>query len=66
MLQLAVSNKDTNMLIDLYSANFAGTWGPDSFIRLFLMIEGEEWIEGRKILFESITTEIMYKSLSVS
>ena len=54
------------MLTELYSDNFSGTWGPSTFIRLFLMIEGEEWAEGRKLIFDSITTEIMYKSLSVS
>ena len=44
---------------------FAGTWEVDTFIRLFLMIESEDWSEGRRILFESLTTEIIFWTLTV-
>jgi hypothetical protein len=64
-LQLAVSNRDARSLSELYGGLFAGTWEVDSFVRLFLLIESEDWSEGRRILFESLTTEIIFRSLSV-
>jgi hypothetical protein len=63
-LQVAVSNKDAKMLTELYSQQFTGTWEVQHLIRLFLMIEAEEWTDGRKVFFESLTTENIFRSLS--
>ena len=64
-MQLAVSNRDATTLNELYGSLFAGTWEVETFIRLFLMIESLDWREGRRILFESLTTEIIFRTLTI-